>query len=210
MKKLGPASFGFIRKDGMLRLHPGEAPVRRYMFELFAEHRRKKTVAVILNAEGHRTRSGSEFNGTTVGRLLGEETAKGIPDVSEQIVSEDLWQRCNDILESQKNQKPARRKVAYLFAGLVHCECGPKMYVPSNTDKYVCTKCRGKIPTDDLEAIFLHQLSNWIQDTDEIELSNLNGFWTKATFDVRRQVVEQITERIRVADKKVTFDLVAL
>ena len=210
MTKQGPTSFGFIRENGMLRPHPEEAPVRRYMFELFAEHQRKKTVAVILNAEGNRTRSGAEFNGITVGRLLTEEAAKGIPDVAEPLVSEQLWQRCNEILQNQKNKTPARRKVSHLFAGLIHCGCGSKMYVPSNTDKYVCTSCRSKMPSDDLESIFLHQLSRWIEQTEKIELQNVTGFWSKSPFDVRRQVVEQITERIVIADKKVTFSLVAL
>lgn len=210
MKKLGPASFGFIRKDGMLQKHPDEAPVRQRMFELFAKHQRKKTVAMILNAEGHQTRSGAHFNGTTVGRLLSEEAAKGIPGVADPLVSEALWQRCNDILENQKNQGPARRKVAHVFAGILRCHCGTKMYVPSNADKYVCAKCRGKIPTSDLEAVFLHVLTQWIEETEGIEVNNIMRFWKRASLDVRRQIVEQVADGIVVDDKKVTFGLVAL
>ena len=137
MTKLGPPSFGFYRQNGRLVADPDEVHVRQYIFELFLEHQRKKTVAMILNAEGHRTRSGAEFNGTTIGRLLSEEAAKGISGVADALVSKDLWDRCNDILEKQQRVGPARRKVSHLFAGLVHCSCGTKMYVPSNTDKYV-------------------------------------------------------------------------
>jgi site-specific DNA recombinase len=210
MTKLGPPSFGFRRQDGRLVTDPDEAPVRQHIFELFLEHRRKKTVAMVLNAEGHRTRSGAEFNGTTIGRLLTEEAVKGVPGVADALVSQDLWQRCNAILESQKREGPARRKVSHLFAGLVHCSCGTKMYVPSNTDKYVCSACRSKIPTDDLEAVYLHQLADWLESNDEIRCSSLTSFWSNAPFETRRQLVEQSAERIVISGKKVTFALFAL
>ena len=180
MTKLGPSSFGFRRENGRLVAHPNEAPVRKYIFELFLEHQRKKTVAMILNAEGHRTRSGAEFNGTTIGRLLTEETAKGISDIADALVSEELWQRCNEILQKQQRDGPARRKVSHLFAGLVHCSCGSKMYVPSNTDKYVCSLCRSKIPTDDLEAVYLHQLSDWLHSNDEIRPPYPTSCWLRS------------------------------
>ena len=210
MTKLGPPSYGFRRDNGRLVADPEEAPVRQYIFELFLEHQRKKTVATILNAEGHRTRSGAEFNGTSIGRLLTEEAVKGIPDVADALVSAELWQRCNEVLEKQQREGPARRKVSHLFAGLVHCSCGSKMYVPSNTDKYVCSTCRSKIPIDDLEAVYLHQLSDWIESSDVIECANLTSFWSNAPFETRRQMVEQSAERIVIDGKKVSFALFAL
>lgn len=190
----GAAPFGF-RWDENKRhaLDPKEAPVRKLMFELFLETRRYKAVANILNDRGYRTRKGAKFTGVTVKRLLVDPIAKGrwrtnytratntkgaweLKPESEwiwhdvpAIVSEEVWDQVNSIIEAQKTGPIQTKRVRHLFAGLTHCECGARMQVPSNSPKYVCPKCKLKIPLEDLETIFQEQLKGFFLSPEDIQ-----------------------------------------
>lgn len=184
----GAAPFGYKWEKQALVIDPNEAPIRKLMFELFAQHKRKRTVARLINEIGHRSRKGKKFTDTTIDRLLTDPIAKGLRRANytkstgekkkwklkpedewvytkvEPIVSEELWNECNDFLEKQRksNKKIARKPAVHLFSGLTFCHCEHKMYVPSNNPKYTCQKCRHKIPVDDLEAIYLEQLKDFL------------------------------------------------
>ena len=190
----GAATFGYQWKDGVLLPDPAESAVRVLVYELYKEHRRKKTVARILNDRGFRTRGGALFSDTTIDRLIQDPTAKGIRRANytksenqktawtlkpkdewvehevEAIVSADLWEECNTILLGlkEKGRRPAKQS-HYLFTGIAECHCGTKMYVMSNQpNKYVCKSCRNKIPTDDLEAVFHEQLHAFFLSDEEL------------------------------------------
>jgi site-specific DNA recombinase len=186
----GAAPFGYTWKDGKLVPDETEAPVRRLMYELFHETKRIRTVARLLNERGYRTRKGGLFTGQSVYQLLFDPTAKGVFRMNyttmrngtktlkpehewvyhpvPAIVSEELWHECTAYLTQRKEgMKPGRRAV-HLFSGLTYCACGKKMYVVSDSPKYVCQKCRTKIPTDDLEAVFVEELKGMIFSPESV------------------------------------------
>ena len=208
----GKPPFGYCRKDKKLVPDPIEAPVRKLVYELFLEHKRKKTVARTLSEMGYRTRNGCKFSDTTVHRLLRDPSAKGlyrqnytkslgdhkkwVPKPREEwvftkvdpIISEELWNQCNAILDEQekKNKRPAKKAI-HLFTGFAFCHCGSKMYVPSNSPKYTCYTCRNKIGTEDLEDIFHHQLRDFFFSSSDIA-----GYLDKAD-----QVIREKEELLR-------------
>ena len=194
----GAAPYGYRWVDKKLVPDQAEAPIRRLLHELYAEHQRQLTVARILNDRGYRTRNGSRFSGTTVARLLLDTTAKGLHRANytrtsdrakawemkpesewvytkvEAIVSEELWDTCERILLAQRGSKRLPSKeVRHLFVGFAFCGCGQKMYVKASSPrKYVCEGCRNKVAIEDLEAVYRGQLHHFLVTPAEIAAHN--------------------------------------
>lgn len=211
----GQAPFGYQWIDKKLVPDPKEAPIRKLMCELFLERKRMRTVAKLLNEAGHRTRNGSLFTGTTVERLLRDPIAKGMRRANytkslgegkhwvvkpqsewvllevEPIISVEIWARCNQILDEQHKTRPAARPVVNLFSGVAYCHCGNVMYVPSNSPKYTCRKCRNKIGVTDLEELFHSQLKSFLFSEEEI-----NSYFGNADQVIREKgdLLQSITE----------------
>lgn len=188
----GTAPYGWRWQSKKLVLDPLEGPIRRQVYELFAEHKRKRVVAKLLNAAGHRTRDGVLFTHTFVNRILRDPASKGmrrvnyttlseknrvvikpekdwITNLVPPVVSEELWDRCNAIMASQQHShRPVAKRTVQIFAGITFCTCGAIMYVPSNTPKYVCQKCRTKIPIVDIDEIFHEQLRHFLLSPEEL------------------------------------------
>lgn len=188
----GKPPFGYRWENkSRLVIDPNEAPILKLIFELFDEHRRIGRVARLLNEAGHRTRKGEPFGDSTVWRLLMNPVAKGLfranysrsdgskrlikPESEwvwtrvEPVVSAELWDRCNAYLtERAAKAKRTGRPAVQLFSGFAFCSCGTKLYVPSNTPKWVCKKCRNKIPVVDLERVFHEKLRDFFLAPEEV------------------------------------------
>jgi len=225
----GAAPFGYQWKDNKLVVHPVESPVRKLMYEHFSKNKRMKGVARFLNQSGYRTRNGSKFTDTTVLRLIQDTTAKGLyrsnhtyrdgkgkllpkPEAEwvfspvEPIVSEALWKECNDALDARKAQRPLGPKPVHLFAGLLFCGCGQKMYVFSGSPKYVCPKCRNKIPIADIEGIFHDELHDFFVSQEKIKAHLVSANQNLADKKIRFEAHNRQIEKIR-AEMRKTYEL---
>ena len=195
-KKLGgQAQFGFSWNGNELELHPEEAPIRKMMYELFLKEERKTTVANLLNSMGYRTREGAKFSRGVIKRWLRDPISKGMRRTNyleqnpstkanqlkpqEQwyfhscpaIVSEEIWQKVNDILDEQdKGRKPVLNRKVHIFTNYIFCHCNERMNVRSRLTHYKCVNpnCTNKIRRDDLEEAFKSRLNNFLKDKQEL------------------------------------------
>jgi len=184
--------YGYQVKDGEMVLHLEEAPIRREAYELFLQHRRKYTVAQMLNAKGYRTRKGRLWEETQIKDILLDTSAKGVyffnrakrvgpwkttpkPESEwgridcEPIISAELWQQVNQILEEQtKKWKQPGRLPSQTFSKLAWCRCGGKMYARTDSPKYLCRKCNNKIAIVDLEGVFHDEMKAFFANPEKL------------------------------------------
>lgn len=232
-KPLGGAStYGYKWIGNDLVIDEKEGPVRKLVYELFLKFRRKKTTSSELNRLGYRTRNGSKFSDTTVDRLIRDTTAKGmrranytkstgdgkkwiVKDKKDwimvpcpAIVSEELWDDCNRVLDSQykKRNKPGPMAV-HLLSGFITCHCGMKMYV-RNSPVYKCGKCKNRIAIADIDEIYHDQLKTFLLTDSDLEAYSkqsdsilrekqllLSGASNEAT-EIRKKMKEFVEMRV--------------
>jgi site-specific DNA recombinase len=190
----GKAPYGFQWKNRELVQHPDEAPIRRRAYELFLQYRRKGTVAKLLNAEGARCRSGAKFSDVQIGRILTCASAKGVyyfnrvrktgpwaetekPEsewgkaACPAIVSEDVWDQVNQILEEQAKQWKRPGKVPVNpFGNRIWCQCGSRMYERTNIGKFFCRACRRKVPVVGLEEFMRKELHRFYGSPQQVAI----------------------------------------
>jgi len=225
----GKVPFGYDWDGHNLILHPEESVIRKLIFTLFLKEKRKKTVASILNKRGYRTRGGNKFYDTNVKRWLRDPLSKGlrrsnftrkvIIDGKEQveykdekdwyfheapaIVSEEVWQRANTILDEQAKQrtKPLNR-MTHIFTKYMYCGCESRMSVHSGNSHYRCTKkgCNNKIKRELIEKIYKEQLLSYVQSKDKVseylKLSDTTVDDKKQLLETRKKKKEDLSKRI--------------
>ncbi len=170
------------------------------VFQTYRRLRKFKTVAEHLNADGHRTANGVELSGQSVARILRDKT-----HLDDGLIPQELWDEVQAILAARERGGNAKRRVAHLCSGLLRCGCGQAMYVPTNSKKYVCQKCRNKIAKDDLEAIVYENL----RLSGNKQIVEMIQSWRSLSFAQKREIVESSVQNIIAEDKKVTLSLFA-
>lgn len=218
-KRLGGyPPLGYKWVNNQLFIDEETGPIRKLVYELFLKHKRKKTVANMLNEMGYRSQNNKPFTDTGIGHIIRDPIAKGerranykkrvgdnriFKPVSEwifipcpAIITPEVYEECNRILdETYQKSKQRGPQAKRLLSGFVECECGTKMYIyhQLKDPSYTCRKCKNKIPESDLNEIYREQLKSFLlTDTD---LDNYNQ-----TLD--RQLLEKIQLLQIVLDEK--------
>lgn len=223
------APYGFTWHNGRLVHHPAEAPVRKKMYELLVQLGKRRAVVQALNSAGHRTREGFLWSEAAIERLIRDATAKGVYPAMEgetpglgaesaatpsggpaagqipPIISPELWEQCNGLLETSELGHRRGRQAIHLFAGLLVCHCGRRMYIRTHSADYRCSRCGNRIPAEDLEAIYLEQMECYCQSpaAAALPVQNLHRQWGALEHREKRQLIESITERIVAAADEV-------
>ena len=221
----GEAPYGYKWENKVLVINPTEAPVRKLIHELFAQHKRKRTVVKILTDQGYRTRRGENFSDVSIDRMLRDPIVKGMRRVNytestgekkgwklkpkedwtfvevPRIISDELWNNCNSILDEMAKNGKVRRKGVHLFSEILECHCGTKMYMRSNYPKYICLECKNKIGSDDLEAIFHEQLKSFLFSDTEIQ-NHLNA--EKLTVLDKEKLLQARKKELQILKQKVS------
>jgi site-specific DNA recombinase len=220
----GSAPYGYQWKERKLVIQPEEAAIRRQAYELFSKLRRKGQVARELNAKGYRTRQGKLWRDTPILRILDEPSAKGVyvfntqrqtgtwrtelkPESEwgrvqcEPIVSEELWNQVNRLIEEQlKGWKKPGKAPVHLFSGLAYCSQGHKMYVRSKSPKYFCRQCTTKIGIDQLENAVRDGLQRFFGQPERVahhlQEANRNLADKSTSLDAHRRELQKVREEM--------------
>ena len=153
-KLIGGNLTGYYKKDGMYQINEKEAPMIRYLFETYASGKvGLKKIGEELAEMGYLNRKGEPYSQTSMAKFLTNPRYKGFytarltevedykthkkvnVDKSRQIiekddripaiVSEELWDKANEILDAKSKKHDQINKNnkynKFPFSGLMHC-----------------------------------------------------------------------------------------
>ena len=153
----GTVPCGYKVENKKLIVVPERAEVVKRVFKRFIEIQSPKQIAYELNQEGILTNQGKEWSVHHIYRMLNNYTYIGkiyykgevFDGKQERIISDKLWERTQEILQSDAPVKDFKGKVETLMPlkGLLYCgHCGCRMG-PTYAKKggtmysyYLCTK----------------------------------------------------------------------
>jgi len=176
--------WGYNQVNAQLVINEEEAEIIRYIFNAYIQNKGFRTIANELNEMGIRNRNGNDFALTTLKRIIRQEKYKGtlicgkkhkdfwtkeyeqIPenewiihkDVIPVIVTPEIWQQANDILNEKRVETGIndQRKIvgyfngSYIYSGKIKCgKCGKPYYhsvyaTGKNKDKQLkAWECKG-------------------------------------------------------------------
>lgn len=123
--------------DMSLEIDPSEAEAVRLVFQMYADGKKTKEIAALLNQKGFRTARGKEFTANSFTNMLSNKKYIGIytynnievPDSIPPIIERELWDRVQERIKHRKaHAGSGKATVDFLLSGRIKCaECGSTM-----------------------------------------------------------------------------------
>lgn len=185
----GNPPYAYKVIDHRLTVDEEKAPAVRLAFEMYADGKTKSVIARELTARGYRTRKGNDISVSFVSGILSNPTFKGENDYcgvkreSPAIVTEELYDKVQDLLKKNKRQYGKKTEGTYFaLTGKLFCgHCGAAMIGDSGNGKggtyyyYSCINkkkrrtCKKKSERKDwLEKFVCEQTAIYILDKNNI------------------------------------------
>ena len=139
----GNPPYAYKVIDHRLTVDEEKAPAVRLAFEMYADGKTKSKIARELTARGYRTRKGNDISVSFVSGMLSNPTFKGENDYcgvkreSPAIVTEELYDKVQDLLKKNKRQYGKKTECTYFaLTGKLFCgHCGAAMIGDSGNGK---------------------------------------------------------------------------
>ena len=185
----GNLPYAYKVIDHRLTIDAEKAPAVRLAFEMYADGKTKSEIARELTARGYRTQKGNDISAAFVSGMLSNPTFKGENDFcgvkreSPAIITAELYDKVQDLLQKNKRQYGKKTEGTYFaLTGKLFCgHCGAAMIGDSGNGKggtyyyYSCINkknrrtCKKKSERKDwLEKFVCEQTAIYILDKNNI------------------------------------------
>ena len=163
---IGIYGYSWDKELGKRTIIDNEAEVVRNMFTLAMSGNSVNRIATLLNDRGVPTKSGSKWFPLTVKRILNNITYTGdtyygqttriegktvtrpkeewihLPDITPQIITQDIFEKAQQMLETMRNSRPLKPNANYLLTGFIRCpKCGSSIGGTMLQGKYRYYQC---------------------------------------------------------------------
>lgn len=224
-------------KDRLLVIDEEQAALIKTIFDMYSKNNGAYKIASHINALGVKTNTGGIWKDKAIRDIIKNKiycgyitwnkvSRKGNTQIKkdkdewiivkgkhESIISEDLWNRCNEIREKRFISPTPNKKRTNPLAGLVICGlCGHTLVAKSSTVKqpdgsnaYVkymkCTHCLNRATKLHIvESIIIDELKRWLNEY-ELEIENIDGD-DNVIFEDYKKIINNLNKELTELDKQ--------
>jgi site-specific DNA recombinase len=170
---IGIYGYNWDKTTGKRLINEYETKIVQKIFTMALTGVSFNKIAIELNKQGIRTKSGSSWYPLTVRRIVNNPTYTGktyygmtkrvsktkvvtlpqenwtlLPDVTPPIITEEMFKRTQETIANIKQSRPIKKNSPYLLTGFTKCpKCGSPIGGTTMSGKYRYYKCRGSNPT---------------------------------------------------------------